>query len=214
MLNFFVFEEIASTQKYLVEKIRNENNFSLPLCVLAQKQSQGIGSRGNEWESVEEAILFSFAFSNKDLPKDLPLQSLSIYIGALMGDFLEKRGFEVWVKWPNDLYLDDKKIGGIITQSIKEICVCGIGINLFSKHFSALKISLDLEEKRKFVDDFLQFFFTYPTWSEILGNYRLKFYKNYPFSFHYGDKTLSFKDASLCEDGAIMIENQKIYSLR
>lgn len=181
---------------------------------MSERQSGGVGSRGNEWESVESAILFSFAFSQSDLPKDLPLQSLSIYVGNLMDQFLNQKGFEVWVKWPNDLYLGEEKIGGIITQSIGEVCVCGIGINVFSSHFASLQTQMNKEQKESFAKEFLQFFFTYPTWSEILSNYKIKFYKNYPFSFHYGDKTLSFEDALLCEDGAIMIENQKIYSLR
>lgn len=214
MLNLFVFEEIDSTQTWLLNQIKEKQSFPLPACVIARKQTLGIGSRGNGWESVEDALLFSFAFSKKDLPKDLPLQSLSIYVGSMMGDFLEQNGFDVWVKWPNDLYINESKIGGIITQSVGESCVCGIGINLISKSFESLKTSMNLEQKKQFIDNFLQFFFTYPTWSEILSNYKLKFYKNYPFSFHYGDKTLSFKDASLCEDGAIMIDNQKIYSLR
>lgn len=209
-----VFDEISSTQSFLSAKLKEESDFPLPSCVIAKKQSKGIGSRGNEWESVEDALLFSFAFSKKDLPKDLPLQSLSIYVGELMGEFLEQKGFDIWVKWPNDLYINESKIGGIITQSIGECCVCGIGINLLAKNFASLQTKMNEEKKREFVRDFLQFFFTYPTWSEILSNYKIKFYKNYPFSFHYGDKTLSFKDASLCEDGAILIDNQKIYSLR
>lgn len=214
MLNLFVFDEIDSTQTWLLNQIKKRKDFPLPACVLAQKQTLGIGSRGNGWESVEDALLFSFAFSKKDLPQDLPLQSLSIYVGSMMGEFLEKSGFDVWVKWPNDLYINESKIGGIITQSVGESCVCGIGINLLSQSFESLKIPMNLEQKKQFIDNFLRFFFTYPTWSEILGNYKLKFYKNYPFSFHYGDQILSFKDASLCEDGAIMIDNQKIYSLR
>lgn len=214
LLDFFVFEEIASTQTWLINQIKTVQDFSLPACVISQKQSDGIGSRGNEWVSVEEALLFSFAFSKKDLPQDLPLQSLSIYIGEMMGEFLEKKGFDVWVKWPNDLYLNENKVGGIITQSIAESCVCGIGINLVCKDYACLNFSMNLTEKRHFIEDFMRFFFTYPTWSEILSNYKLKFYKNYPFSFHYGDKTLSFKDAFLCEDGAIVIDNQKFYSLR
>lgn len=208
------FEEIDSTQKWLVEYLKREQNPLVPFCVMSDKQSNGVGSRGNEWESVESAILFSFAFSQSDLPKDLPLQSLSIYISNLMSEFLEKRGFEVWVKWPNDLYINESKIGGVITQSVREFCVCGIGINLLSSHFASLQTQMDKAQKEQFIREFLQFFCTYPTWSVILSNYKLKFYKNYPFSFHYGDKTLSFEDALLCEDGAIMIENQKIYSLR
>lgn len=214
MLNFLFFEEVDSTQKWLVDYCKREQNPLLPFCVMSERQSGGVGSRGNEWESVESAILFSFAFSQSDLPKDLPLQSLSIYVGNLMDQFLNQKGFEVWVKWPNDLYLGEEKVGGIITQSIGGVCVCGIGINVFSSHFASLQIQMNKWQKESFAKEFLQFFFTYPTWSEILSNYKIKFYKNYPFFFHYGDKTLSFEDALLCEDGAIMIENQKIYSLR
>lgn len=212
MLSLFSFEELGSTQEYALSLLKSST--PLPFCVLAQRQTQGRGSRGNTWESAQSAILFSFAFDKNSLPSDLPLQSLSIYVGCLMEQFLNQKDFDVWIKWPNDLYLQDQKIGGIITQSSGESCICGIGINVFSTTFASLQTQMNKEEKEKFVRDFLQFFFTYPTWGEIFSNYKLKFYKNYPFSFHYGDEILSFKDALLCKDGAIVINHQKFYSLR
>lgn len=214
LLELIYFKEMTSTQNWLIEQVRNAKNLALPLCVFTQKQTLGVGSRGNEWESVESAILFSFAFKREDLPSDLPLQSLSIYVGSLMEEFLNQRGFEVWVKWPNDLYCASSKIGGVITQSIGEVCVCGIGINLVSSSFDCLGVEFSLKQKEQFIKDFLQNFFTYPTWQKIFSNYKIKFDKNYPFSFHYGDEILFFRDALLCEDGAIMVNGQKIYSLR
>lgn len=215
LLNLFVFEEIASTQTWLIEQIKKEKNFSLPVCVIAQKQTQGIGSRGNEWESEERAVLFSFAFEKRFLPKDLPLQSLSLYVGILLRDFFSARGSKkLWLKWPNDLYVEEKKAGGILTQSLGEVCVCGVGINLESKKYASLDLSIADTQIQEMICDFLTFFFEYPSWSEIFHKYKLEFHKNFSYYFHYRNQLHSFKDTALCEDGAIMIGDEKIYSLR
>lgn len=213
MLNLIYFSSIPSTQVWLVQKIRQEE-VNLPICVLSEHQSSGIGSRDNAWESVQNALTFSFAFHQSCLPVDMPMQSISIYIGYLLKEWILKEGVDVWLKWPNDLYLGDEKVGGIMTQCSKNAVICGIGINLKDVSMASLGLSWNRAEKKEKVLAFLNFFFKFPTWSEIFKNYRLEFQRNFAFSFHFQNRRISFRDVELCEDGAVLWRGEKVYSLR
>ena len=128
------FKEIPSTQEFLYALTKNDD--SLPILVLTLKQTKGIGSRGNKWQSPQEGMYFSFALHTSQLPNDLPIQSSSIYFGWLFLQRLRECNKHVWLKWPNDLYIQDTKakmgkIGGIMTQATKQCLICGMGINVF-----------------------------------------------------------------------------------
>jgi BirA family biotin operon repressor/biotin-[acetyl-CoA-carboxylase] ligase len=88
--------------------------------VLADHQSAGRGRQDHRWEAPEgTALLVSFV-----LPPN-PLLSLAVGVAAA-----EACGPRVRLKWPNDLLLDDKKLGGILVEATSAKAVCGIGINL------------------------------------------------------------------------------------
>lgn len=88
--------------------------------VLADHQSAGRGRQEHRWEAPEgTALLVSFV-----LPPN-PLLSLAAGVAAA-----EACGPRVRLKWPNDLLLDDKKLGGILVEATSAKAVCGIGINL------------------------------------------------------------------------------------
>lgn len=213
MLDFVYFTSIPSTQIWLSEQIREEK-VKVPICVLSEMQSAGIGSRNNHWKNVANALTFSFAFEQSRLPVDLSLQSLSIYIGYLLKEWMRAEGFDVWLKWPNDLYLGDQKVGGVMTQCIKNAIICGIGVNLEDSTMPCIGVAWGKEEKKKRVFSFLEFLFKFPNWFEIFQNYRLEFHKNFDFIFHFKNYKISFRDVRLCEDGAVLWREEKIYSLR
>ena len=81
------FDSLESTQLYLSQQIR-VRTLTAPVMVIADKQSGGIGSRGNAWENVKEGLYFSFAIPLNMLPQDLPLESISIYMGFLFKENL------------------------------------------------------------------------------------------------------------------------------
>lgn len=212
-MNFFYFSEIDSTQDWLIEKIKEEN-FVSPACVASDQQTKGRGSRQNAWDNVENALMFSFAFEATRLPSDLPRQSISIYVGYLLKEWLAGLGCSVWLKWPNDLYRGKSKIGGVLTQKVGKYIVCGIGLNLVSSTYSALDLEWELETKKAKILEFIEFFFKFPTWAYIFQNYKLEFQKNFGFTFHFENKEICFSHTSLCGDGSLLWENQRIYSLR
>ena len=103
-------EQIASTQEFLVGAVR-EGRITPPFAIAANRQSAGIGSRGNDWEGVSGNLAFSFCVAQTDLPADVPPQSASIYFAMIMQELLASLGSQLWLKWPNDFYLGERKIG-------------------------------------------------------------------------------------------------------
>ncbi len=203
-----VFESLTSTQTYLLEKLKNDE-LKAPILVVAKNQSAAIGSRGNVWEGVKSALTFSLALNASDLPKDLPMQANALYLGFLFKEVLKELGSQTWLKWPNDLYLGDQKIGGVLVNVYKNMRVCGIGVNRVSAKWACLDIgaSNDL-----IIEGFLKKIEENLFWGEVLSKYALEFHRNDSFSFHndWGE-LVSLKDAQLLEDGRILIED-KIYN--
>jgi BirA family biotin operon repressor/biotin-[acetyl-CoA-carboxylase] ligase len=88
--------------------------------VLADHQSAGRGRQDHRWEAPEgAALLVSFV-----LP---PNALLSLAAGVAAA---EACGPQVRLKWPNDLLLEGKKLGGILVEATPAKAICGIGINL------------------------------------------------------------------------------------
>ncbi len=209
------FDCIESTQIFLTEKIRKKE-LKPPLMVVAKRQSGGIGSRGNVWENVKEGLYFSFALKLDSLPQDLPLESMSIYIGFLFKEVLRENGSRIWLKWPNDLYVGSQKVGGILCAKLEEVIVCGIGLNLKNQNqnFGALDIKIPKETILEFFIERLENNKKKFTWKQIFSKYSLEFSNNFNHTFHYNGKLISLSEALLCEDGSILIEGEKVYSLR
>ncbi len=205
-------ESVDSTQKYLKELIK-ENKISLPCAVVANSQTDGIGSRGNSWSGVKNNLFLSFAIPLKDLPKDLKLESASIYFSYILKETLEEFGSSVWLKWPNDFYINDKKVGGMITNLIKESLVCGVGINIAHapSDFARLDVVLDRDE---LVENYFRNIEKKSLWKQVFSKYKIEFCKNENFYTHDKDLVISLRDASLESDGSIVINGERIYSLR
>ncbi len=206
------FSEIDSTHKHLIEGLK-KGIYTPPYAILAYKQTQGIGSRGNQWIGGDGNFFFSLCVEEKHLPQDLPLASTSIYFSALIKDILAKKGSKLWLKWPNDFYLEDKKIGGTITTKIGSCIIGSIGLNLYSSppEFGILDIKIDSKEIASLL---IQEIEKKITWKKVFSNYKIEFEQNASFTFHLEGKSVSLRDAVLQEDGSIMLENKKVYSLR
>ncbi|WRB37671.1 biotin--[acetyl-CoA-carboxylase] ligase [Helicobacter pylori] len=202
-----VFDSLPSTQTYLLEKLKS-NELKAPILIVAKNQSAGIGSRGNIWEGAKSALTFSLALNASDLPKDLPMQANALYLGFLFKEVLKELGSQTWFKWPNDLYLEDQKIGGVLVNVYKDMRVCGIGVNRVSKKWACLDIGISDDW---IIEGFLKKIEENLFWGEVLSKYALEFHRNDSFSFHndWGE-LVSLKDAQLLEDGRICIKG-KIY---
>ena len=132
-------ENLTSTNTYSLSLLRNETP-SEGTIVYTNYQTGGRGQTGNVWESEDgKNLLFSiilYPFSIK--PPDQFIISKVISLGIC--DFLKEFTSKVTIKWPNDIYVGNDKIAGILIENLLmngkiESCVAGIGININQEIF-------------------------------------------------------------------------------
>ncbi len=204
--------EVNSTHTYLKDYIKS-NAYESPLCVVTNYQTNGIGSRGNSWSGKKGNLFFSFVLRKDDLPKDLQIQSSSIYFSFILKTILKDLGSKIWLKWPNDFYINDKKIGGTITTMSSDLIYCGIGLNLLdvSNEYGKLDISID-------VDGTLESYFSKInkkiSWKEIFSDFKIEYVLSQNFKATIENEKISLKNSVLNEDGSIQVNNKKVFSLR
>lgn len=207
-----LFKTLPSTQKYLIEALNNQSLFA-PIAVLALEQTEGIGSRENSWEGGEGNLFFSLAVTMDDLPHDLPLASASIYFSFIMKQVLSEFHKNIWLKWPNDFYLNDEKVGGCITQKINNILVCGIGINLQNSQNGYKALQCDIAPELV-LQKYILALEKFPKWKQVFSHYEVEFELSRDFSVHVENEKISLKQAKLEEDGSLLINGKKVFSLR
>jgi BirA family biotin operon repressor/biotin-[acetyl-CoA-carboxylase] ligase len=151
--------EVDSTNTYLKSRIK-QGVVKQPYAVSAGSQYAGKGQRGNHWESSpHQNILVSLLVSD---PGDVASLSWLNHAAALsVVDVLTKMGVKnSAIKWPNDVYVGERKIAGILTENIvsdKRVryAVIGIGLNVNQRRFEedkATSISLITGEEHNTVD--------------------------------------------------------------
>jgi BirA family biotin operon repressor/biotin-[acetyl-CoA-carboxylase] ligase len=209
-LETLYFKEVESTHSLLIEKLQNRELTS-PVALWSEKQTSGIGSRTSSWIGEDGNIFLSFSIPKNRLPEDLPIHSASIYFSWLLLKVLREKGSRVWLKWPNDFYLD-RKIGGTITTLKGDSFIVGIGLNSSSsRDFQSLDIDVDNSEV---VEKYLKSIEKDVSWRDVFGEYSQEFYKSADYSVHSGEKKLPLKDASLYGDGSIKVNGERIYNSR
>ena len=123
---------IDSTNQYLLDRIGELK--SGDACI-AEYQQAGRGRRGRKWFSPFGANLYLSMFWRLEQGPAAAI-GLSLVIGIVMAEVLRKLGADkVRVKWPNDLYLQDRKLAGILVELTGKTgdaaqIVIGAGINM------------------------------------------------------------------------------------
>jgi BirA family biotin operon repressor/biotin-[acetyl-CoA-carboxylase] ligase len=211
-LQIYSLEIIDSTQRYLIDSLRSKR-LCAPVAVTAARQTAGQGSRGNTWSGLEGNLFVSFAVKRSQMPRDLRLESSSLYFSYLLKETLSESGSAVWLKWPNDFYLQDKKIGGAITNLVENNLVCGIGLNLKAapEGFGILDVSI---EREHLLNSYFNKLEEIISWKQIFSKYALEFERNRDAFTHHNEKKIALKDAKLLGDGSIECNGQRIFSLR
>lgn len=138
--DYYYYKEIDSTQKEVWRRVNSENIKNGTL-IRAENQSSGEGTHGRIWYTEKNNIAFSFYVKmNCDLKK---LNSITYEIaGVIVNIFKDLYNISLEIKLPNDIFYNNKKIAGILTQTkcIGEVVrdlVIGIGINTFQKDFNS-----------------------------------------------------------------------------
>lgn len=131
----FVLPVTNSTNQYLIEHI--DALQSGDACV-AEYQQAGRGRRGRQWFSPFGANLYLSMYWRLEQGPAAAV-GLSLVVGIVMAEVLQKLGADkVKVKWPNDLYMNDKKLAGILVELSGKAgdsanVIIGAGINLLMK---------------------------------------------------------------------------------
>lgn len=123
---------IDSTNQYLLDRVGQLPSGS---ACLAEYQQAGRGRRGRTWFSPFGANLYLSMYWRLDAGMAAAM-GLSLVVGVAMAETLQKLGADgVKVKWPNDLYWDDKKLAGILVEMTGQAgdaahLVIGMGLNV------------------------------------------------------------------------------------
>ena len=124
--------QVDSTNSELMRRARLGR--TEPVLLVAQHQSAGRGRLGRQWQSqAGESLTFSLGLALQ--PSDWA--GMSLAVGVCLADALHP---DVRLKWPNDLWLADRKLGGILIETASSVAgeqgsamryaVIGVGINL------------------------------------------------------------------------------------
>ena len=149
-------DETESTNDICLNEI---NNSDKPILVTADMQTKGRGRNEKEWNSPKGNLYFSFGFTRHNL-----INGLSVKVGLIIAESLQQiLKKNVLLKWPNDLFYLDKKVGGILveTSSINNIfkIVIGIGVNLqlsdSNRQWGNLEIKTDIDKVKEQIIEML-----------------------------------------------------------
>lgn len=132
------FDTIDSTNLYLKSNYKKLPNYTI---VKAKYQTSGHGQFGREWESSNDQNLLFSLLIKKDLPFVIK-DANPIIVSALL-NLLDEFGIEGSFKYPNDIYVGDKKIAGILIETKYdnkdlEYMIIGIGLNINQNSYSTL----------------------------------------------------------------------------
>lgn len=150
----FHFKELKSTNDYAKQYVQ----LHLPknsLVVTADNQQKGRGTNGKYWYSEKnKQLLLSYCspFNTKKINPETITPNIGKIIKETMDTLFD---INLTLKWPNDLFLNDKKCGGILTEiktrGTQSWIIIGVGINIhpmtFPSELTQLAISLNLDQK-------------------------------------------------------------------
>lgn len=133
--NIFIHDVLDSTNEWLKD---NASKMVDKSACLAKQQTAGRGRSGNEWVSKTGNYYGSFFLRPQNMTlKEAGLVSFvtSLALYDVLSKFLEGRA-EIGLKWPNDVFVEGKKISGILLESetdpknLIDYLIVGVGVNL------------------------------------------------------------------------------------
>lgn len=128
-------DRISSTSDRIKELLRGDEIPELPVLVVAKTQTAGRGRGAKGWWSAEGALLMSLGWELKHWTRrDLPVFALAVGLSVLetvRHRLPESELNQVRIHWPNDVYIGDRKICGILVESpTPRYAVVGVGVNV------------------------------------------------------------------------------------
>ena len=130
--NIEYYNHLDSTNTEAWELVEENKNHGA--IIITENQTKGKGQKTKTWRMVPgKSLVFSLILS-----KNYPIDHsglISLSVSLALNESLNKRGLDAKLKWPNDLFVEGKKIGGILCETkiekskIKNM-VIGVGVNV------------------------------------------------------------------------------------
>lgn len=137
------YQTLGSTNKFAKSRIKSGGASGTVLWAL--NQTHGKGRRGRQWDADHSSLTFSLIWQ---CPKHIVPNNLTLFVGLGLAQQLEILVPNLKVKWPNDLWIGQKKLGGILTETIQHEknlwAIVGVGLNVNSapNYKSSPRVSL------------------------------------------------------------------------
>ena len=155
--NLIKLPEVDSTNNFLKMLVSNSEPLAEGTVIMADNQFAGRGQQGNIW-LAEPGMNLTVSLLLKPVFLDINSQFLlNMVISIAIREALTAIvGEGIKIKWPNDLYFNDRKVGGILIEnilsgSLYKTCIIGIGINVNQRTFDP-----DLADKAISLSQILQ----------------------------------------------------------
>ena len=154
-----IFETLESTNSFIKQRV-TKGGFQ-DYLVVSSEQTEGQGRFKRQWFSPKGGLYVSFGFSVDRLRENPSL--IGLILANSVVSVLNQLSVPAKIKWPNDIVLNHKKIGGILSELIAEdelYSVVGVGLNLnFQReilpeelHQTATTIMTELESQHNIED--------------------------------------------------------------
>jgi BirA family biotin operon repressor/biotin-[acetyl-CoA-carboxylase] ligase len=217
-MQIYEYRKVISTQDLAKKYLEEKNNKTA--AFIAQEQTAGYGKRGRSFYSpAKTGIYLSIALPNFKI--DLNYAGLlTLAIGISVVPVLKKQfpANDFQLKWVNDIYLNDRKIAGILTEKTKFGLIVGIGINITTTSFPSsisdhvgniTQSDVDNNQiSRKLVKAIIQATKTYQN-AKFLDNYReLSYLKNKKVTLKVGRKHITGRVVTIDNQGRLVIACQ------
>jgi len=230
-MKYLHLEKTTSTNDY--SKI-NLDNLDNKTVVYTSVQTNGRGRFSRKWVDLGNGNLFiSIVLKPTDNLKQ-SYSNLTQYTCLKLAKTFEKYDVKPHIKWPNDILINNKKISGILAETViknNELkgIIIGVGINLNAKEKDCLSIdkqatALNIElrkdiDKQIFLENFVNTFFE--NYEEFLkqGFYLIK--KDYEKYINFIGKEITITNLNakitgvaekITDNGAIIINGQEFYT--
>jgi len=144
------YKKISSTSE-----LAKELKLEAWTVILADEQTSGYGRKGREWFSPKGGLYFTIVLPRIGIDD---LQILTFLAAFSIGKIIkEKFNLEPFIKLPNDIYINQKKICGILTENVigknVKLSIMGIGLNTnieeFPRDLNDVATSLKVETGKK-----------------------------------------------------------------
>lgn len=136
---------LSSTNEFAKTRIKS-GGVRTGTVIWALEQTQGRGRQGRRWDSDSQSLTFTLVWQ---CPGQVP-PTLTLAVGLGLVQELEELVPSVQIKWPNDLWIAEKKLGGILTETVRQEgklwVVLGIGLNVNSAPGQELSPRISLQE--------------------------------------------------------------------